>query len=102
MFSHRTGWKLHPNRFTQAQRELLEAGREVIDLTVSNPTRAGLRFDEESILGALANPQAMDYDPQPKGLQSARAAVAGYYREQHAEAGLDPESIILTTSTSEG
>jgi alanine-synthesizing transaminase len=102
MFSHRTGWKLHPNRFTQAQRELLEAGREVIDLTISNPTRAGLRFDEESILGALANPQAMNYEPQPKGLRSARAAVADYYRDQHAEIGVDPESIILTTSTSEG
>jgi alanine-synthesizing transaminase len=102
MFSHRTGWKLHPNRFTQAQRELLEAGREVIDLTASNPTRVGLHFDKEAILGSLAHPQAMDYDPQPKGLRSARAAVADYYREQHAEIGLNAESIILTTSTSEG
>ncbi len=102
MFSHRTGWKLHPNRFTEAQRELLAAGREVIDLSVSNPTRAGLHFDEESILGALTNPQAMDYDPQPKGLLSARAAVADYYREQHGEFGLNPESAVLTTSTSEG
>ena len=102
MFSHRTGWKLHPNRFTEAQRELQAAGREVIDLTVSNPTRAGLHFDEESILGALANLRAMDYDPQPKGLLDARAAAADYYREQHGEFGLNPESIVLTTSTSEG
>ncbi len=102
MFSHRTGWKLHPNRFTEAQREQLAAGREVIDLTVSNPTRAGLHFDAESILGALANPKAMDYDPQPKGLLDARAAVADYYREQHGEFGLNPESVVLTTSTSEG
>src|SRR5580704_4777207 len=29
MFSHRTDWKLTPNRFTQVQQELRAAGREV-------------------------------------------------------------------------
>jgi aspartate/methionine/tyrosine aminotransferase len=51
-------------------------------------------------LQALVNPEAMDYDPQPKGLRSAREAVAGYYGKQHND--IDPESIVLTTSTSEG
>jgi alanine-synthesizing transaminase len=41
----------------------------------------------------------MDYDPQTKGLLTAREAVASYYREQGEP--VDPESIILTTSTSE-
>jgi aspartate/methionine/tyrosine aminotransferase len=100
MFSHRTDWKLTPNRFTQVQRELQVAGREVLDLTISNPTRAELHYDAEAILHALVNPAAMDYDPQPKGLRSAREAVAGYYRKQHDD--IDPESIVLTTSTSEG
>ena len=100
MFSHRTDWKLTPNRFAQAQQELMAAGREVVDLTISNPTRAGLHYDAETILQALVNPQAMDYDPQPKGLRSAREAVAGYYRKQHDE--IDPDAIVLTTSTSEG
>jgi alanine-synthesizing transaminase len=99
MFSRRTDWKLTPNRFTEAQRELHAAGREVLDLTISNPTRAGLRYETETILRSLANPQAMDYDPQPKGLRSAREAVAGYYR---AHGDINPESIVLTTSTSEG
>lgn len=102
MFSHRTDWKLTPNRFTEAQREVLAAGAEVLDLTVSNPVRAEIHHDDETILGALASPGAMDYDPQPKGLRSAREAVARYYREQHKEFDVDPESIILTTSTSEG
>lgn len=102
MFSRRTDWKLAPNRFTEVQRELQAAGREVIDLTVSNPARAGLHFDIESILNALSNPRVMDYDPQPKGLVSARRAVAAYYREQHGELAVNPEQIILTTSTSEG
>jgi len=100
MFSHRTDWKLTPNRFTQAQHEVQAAGREVVDLTISNPTRAELHYDSETILQALVNPQAMDYDPQPKGLRSAREAVAGYYRKQHDE--IDPDAIVLTTSTSEG
>ena len=100
MFSRRTDWKLSPNRFTQAQRELQATGREVLDLTISNPTRAELHYDAETILQALVNPEAMDYDPQPKGLRSAREAVAGYYGKQHND--IDPESIVLTTSTSEG
>jgi alanine-synthesizing transaminase len=100
MFSHRTDWKLTPNRLTQAQRDLQLTGREVLDLTISNPTRAELHYDAETILQAFTDPKAMDYDPQPKGLGSAREAVAGYYRKQHDD--IDPESIVLTTSTSEG
>jgi aspartate/methionine/tyrosine aminotransferase len=102
MFSHRTGWKLTPNRFTEAQHELRAAGREVLDLTVSNPTRAGLPYDAESILNSLSHPQALDYDPQPKGLASARQAVSGYYRGKPSVVEVDPASIVLTTSTSEG
>jgi alanine-synthesizing transaminase len=102
MFSKRTEWKLAPNRFTQAQAELRAAGMEVLDLSVSNPTRAGLHYDDEAILKALAQPEAMDYDPQPKGLLTARQAVARYYHDAHGLYGVDPESLILTTSTSEG
>jgi alanine-synthesizing transaminase len=102
MFSQRTAWRLTHNRFTEAQREMTAAGGEVLDLTISNPTRAGLRYDEESILKSLANPKALAYDPQPKGLRSAREAVAVYYRDQHAALDFDPESLVLTTSTSEG
>src|SRR5205823_10000328 len=101
MFSRRTGWKLTPNRFTQAQRELAESGREVLDLTVSNPTRVGLAYDAETILKSLSNPAVLNYDPQPRGLRNAREAVVAYYSKEHAS-GVSPESIILTTSTSEG
>jgi len=102
MFSNRTSWKLAPNRFTEAQRELEESGAEILDLTVSNPTRAGLHYDSEAILRSLVRPEALDYDPQPKGLLSARQAVSDYYREQHDEFEVHPESLILTTGTSEG
>jgi aspartate/methionine/tyrosine aminotransferase len=101
MFSKRTDWKLTPNRFTQVQQELRAAGMEILDLTTSNPTRAGLEHDVEAVLNSLVSPDAMDYDPQPKGLRSARQAVAGYYRQQHEGFEVDPESLVLTTSTSE-
>ena len=101
-FSDRTNWKLARNQFTQALEEVRAGGARVLDLTVSNPTRAGLHFDERAILGALASPRAMDYDPQSKGLLQAREAVAGYYRSAHGIRDLDAERIVLTTSTSEG
>jgi alanine-synthesizing transaminase len=102
MFSQRTNWKLTPNRLTEAQQQLRAAGHEILDLTISNPTRAELRYDAEIILQALMNPKAMEYDPQPRGLLSARQAVTDYYRKQQDEFDIAPESVILTTSTSEG
>jgi alanine-synthesizing transaminase len=100
MFSKRTDWKLSHNRFTEAQRELERSGRPVLDLTVANPTRVGVQHDER-IFQSLLNPKALDYDPHPKGMLSARKAVTDYYREQYPESDFDPESLILTTSTSE-
>ena len=102
MFSDRTNWKLTRNRLTEALEEVRSSGARVLDLTISNPTRAGLRYDDHTILNSLASPHAMDYDPQPKGLLSAREAVAAYYQAQHGIRSLDPERVILTTSTSEG
>jgi alanine-synthesizing transaminase len=101
-FSRRTGWRLQPNSLTQAQAEMQASRREVVDLTLSNPTRAGLDFDANTILQALCNPAALDYDPQPKGMSSARAAIAGYYRERPLGRAVNPEAIVITTSTSEG
>jgi alanine-synthesizing transaminase len=102
MFSDRTNWKLTRNRLTETLEEVRSSGARVLDLTISNPTRAGLRYDDAKILQSLASPQAMDYDPQPKGLPGARAAVAEYYRAAHRIHNLDPNQLILTTSTSEG
>src|ERR1700728_3176926 len=102
MFSNRTNWKLTRNRLTEALEEERSSGARVLDLTISNPTRAGLHYDEPLIFESLASQRALDYDPQPKGLPSARAAVAAYYQTQHGIAHVDPEYLILTTSTSEG
>src|SRR5579864_8683576 len=101
MFSERTNWALALNSFTRAVEEVRAAGRPVLDLTASNPTRIGLEFDSAAILRTLASPQALDYDAQAKGLLSARAAACAYYLDEHS-VDLDPERVVLTTSTSEG
>ena len=100
MFSQRTNWRLSPNALSRAIEQARASGQRILDLTISNPTEAGVRPDPEIVLAALANPEAMHYDPQPRGLLGARRAVCRYYRESH-EVDLDPERLILTTSTSE-
>lgn len=101
-FSERTNWKLVQNRFTQAVEEARARGVSLLDLTASNPTRVGLKYDSQTILSALASPHSLDYDAQSKGLLSARQAVSSYYRDEHQVCDLDAERIVLTTSTSEG
>ena len=102
MFSERTNWRLSQNRYTQAIEEARARGAELLDLTASNPTRVGLQYNAAQIISAFESPHMLDYDPQAKGLLSARQAVAGYYRDAHGVRDLDAERIVLTTSTSEG
>ena len=86
--------------FAAAIREARAAGRELIDLTVSNPTVCGFEYDAEAILRPLGNVGALTYDPDPRGMRSAREAVAEYYGDHGAD--VDPDEVVLTTSTSEG
>ena len=100
MFSRRTNWQVSPNRFTQAQEKFRASGRDILDLTESNPTRARLHYDAQDLLQSLLHPEALEYRPEAKGLLSAREAVAGYYRERDGTV-VDPTHVLLTTSTSE-
>ena len=99
-FSARTGWDVGESGFAKAIREARASGRRLVDLTVSNPTVCGFEYDVEGILEPLRDVRAMTYDPDPRGMRSAREAVAGYYAD-HA-AAVDPDSVGMTTSTSEG
>ncbi|MDE3110502.1 MAG: pyridoxal phosphate-dependent aminotransferase, partial [Acidobacteriota bacterium] len=99
IFAARTNWTLEENAYTLALRRHKRSGREILDLTVSNPTVCGFQYDETAILGALENSVGLRYEAQPKGLLSARAAVAQYYQEIGVT--VDPERLILTTGTSE-
>lgn len=100
MFSQRTNWKLSLNEYTKALEEMRRSGGSFFDLTVSNPTRCGLRYNEQAILAAFQDVKSLSYEPEPKGLLAARREVARYYKEEHGVT-VDPESLLLTTSTSE-
>lgn len=97
-FSQRTNWNTEESELAQAHRLRVEAGLPIADLTASNPTRCGFTFAPD-LLAALTSPLALDYDPQPRGILSARRAVCSYYAN-HGIA-LIPKQIVLTTSTSE-
>jgi alanine-synthesizing transaminase len=100
MFANRTNWDLTPNRLSEALAAHRAAGKPLLDLTVSNPTECGFSYDGKTILEALSNPAALRYEPNPRGLESARRAVAGYYAARNE--AISVEDIFLTTSTSEG
>jgi alanine-synthesizing transaminase len=97
-FSRRTNWNTEESTLARAHRLRAEAGLPIADLTASNPTRCGFDYPAD-LLEALTAPQAFAYDPQPRGLLSARQAVCRYYAESGADVW--PQQVVLTTSTSE-
>src|ERR1035438_4792905 len=97
-FSQRTNWNTEESELGRAHRLRKQAGLPIADLTASNPTRCGFDYPA-SLLDALRDRRALDYDPQPAGTLPARQAVCEYYAGHGAV--LDPSQIVLTTSTSE-
>ncbi|WP_446743160.1 pyridoxal phosphate-dependent aminotransferase [Silvibacterium acidisoli] len=98
-FSDRTCWDTTE---TELARELADRRLQrqpIIDLTASNPTHCGFNYDEAALLAALQHPDSLQYDPDPRGIRSAREAVARYYAERRADVSAD--QLLLTTSTSE-
>jgi alanine-synthesizing transaminase len=69
-------------------RALAARSAPYVDLTLSNPTAASLP------VAPVVLPPAPSYEPHPRGLLVARAAVAAYQ-------GISPDRVILTASTSE-
>ncbi len=109
MFASRTNWPLETNRLTRALDEHRKSGKELFDLTASNPTTCGLAYPEKEILAALADPRALIYSPESKGLREAREAVADYYEGRAGFSAapfaspphVNPERILLAAGTSE-
>ncbi|HEY4355895.1 MAG TPA: pyridoxal phosphate-dependent aminotransferase [Acidobacteriaceae bacterium] len=98
-FSSRTDWDLSENTLTTAVREARATGRELLDLTVSNPTACGFDYDARTLLQPLGAPGALRYEPDPLGMVHAREAVTQYYGDLGGS--IPAKHICLTTSTSE-
>ncbi|HXP80370.1 MAG TPA: pyridoxal phosphate-dependent aminotransferase [Verrucomicrobiae bacterium] len=90
---------------TRALEEHRRSGKELFDLTASNPTTCGFTYPEREILAALTDPRGLIYRPESKGLREAREAVAEYYAGRAGFSGsvarIDPERILLSSGTSE-
>jgi len=105
MFASRTNWRLETNRLTRALEEHRRSGKELFDLTASNPTTCGFAYPEREILAALTDPRGLVYRPESKGLREARESVADYYAGRvgfsESSTEIDPERILLASGTSE-
>ena len=93
-FSRRTAIERTPSAFEVASRVARASMRPLADLTVSNPTSAGLPELSTAALAELGGAGALSYAPAPRGSREARAAVAD-------AVGADPDQLVLTASSSE-
>jgi len=102
MTSRRIPDDFTPNRWAALLSERRASGHSLLDLRETNPTRAGLAVSDAELQATLAGASLSRYDPNPQGSLEARAAVARYYATRgQASAIVDPERIVLTSSTSE-
>lgn len=100
MFSRRVPSDLRSNRLSAAISARRTTGRDFIDLTLTNPTRAGIQYPED-LLAPLVSAEAMKYAPEPFGLRAAREAVAANEAQRGTGVAVDPDRVVLTASTSE-
>src|SRR5262245_26196845 len=98
MFSSRLPAVLGPNAVSRTTDTLRASGAILLDLTLSNPTEAGIPYPLD-LLSSLADPRGARYSPDPQGLESAREAVVADYRRRGIVLG--SEQVFLTASTSE-
>ena len=98
MVSSRLPRRLEPNALARLIQAKRRGAASIVDLTESNPTRVGLAYPPD-LLAPLADPRALEYEPQPLGLWSARAAVAADFRRRGI--AISADRVALTSSTSE-
>jgi alanine-synthesizing transaminase len=96
VFSRRSHHETRKNALAIA----LEKQTPRYDLTQPNPTRTTLPYRTREIVRALDNPAAQRYEPDPRGLLRARAAVSAQIGERLGRE-LDPGHVLLCSGTSE-
>lgn len=99
MFSNRLNIEIEPNDLSMLYIEKKKRGEEIIDLTVSNPTKLGFRYDVRRIIKELIDERSLVYEPEPKGMLCAREEVSRYYSEKGKD--VNPDDIFIVPSTSE-
>lgn len=97
--SHKFQFPKELNQLSEKLTEFKRKGSVYIDLTVSNPTLAGLNYPETEIKALLAKNEIFQYAPHPKGLLNARKAIVEYYQNRGKQ--VSAADFFLTTGTSE-
>lgn len=92
LFSNRTNNSVNINNLSKLINSLNKEGKNIIKLSDSNPTLHSLSLLEAFEI--LSRTSAAIYQPDPKGLYSAREALAKNF-------GYSPEDYFLCASTSE-
>ena len=87
-----------PNALSRRLDALRAASVEYADLTLSNPTQAGIPYAED-LLRSLSDRRALAYEPSPLGSSAAREAVAFDGRRRGVT--IDPAHVVMSASTSE-
>lgn len=98
MFSTRIPDDIRPNRLTTVLEQRRQAGERIIDLTLSNPTRADLAYPRD-LLASLGDARGLIYRPNARGLAETREAVAADYMRRGSRVA--PERVVVTASTSD-
>ena len=89
---------LTPTALARTTAALRASGSILFDLTVTNPTAAGISYPP-ALLSSLDRPRGREYRPEPLGEPEARAAVAATYAT--ARRPVMADDVVLTASTSE-
>ena len=98
MFSDRLPPVTETNALSRAVSSLRAAKDVFVDLTESNPTRVALHY-RANLLDALSEREGLIYEPDPRGLQSAREAIAADCARRGVT--VNPVDVVLCASTSE-
>jgi len=91
-FSGRLGRDTGQNAIAALTARIVASGSSILNLSDSNPTRHGLT--PGGVIEALADRACLEYRPDPRGLASARLALAARF-------GGNADSYFLSASTSE-
>ena len=90
---------MEPNRLNSLLRRKQSENEVIIDLTVSNPTKLGFKYNKKEIMKAISDENFLNYVTDPKGLLSARKDICSYYESNGIK--VDTESVFIVPSTSE-
>jgi alanine-synthesizing transaminase len=99
MFSKRLNIEYEANELSLLYNLKKKNGERILDLTSSNPTKLNFKYDAKHIIKHFIDERSLVYEPDPRGMQSAREEVAKYYSGIGKEVSVD--DLFLVPSTSE-